>query len=119
MSKARKRSPIVEEVIGDLTEYVDALDAGGRAEVERRFTVRRIKLVAGPPEVGAADVKAARESLGVSQALFAQFLGVSPQLVKGWERGARTPVGAARRLLADIRRHPDHWRKRVHEAISV
>jgi DNA-binding transcriptional regulator YiaG len=63
----------------------------------------------------AADVKAARESLRVNQEMFADFLGVSARSVKAWEKGTRVPIAAVRRLLTDIRRHPEHWAARLQE----
>jgi hypothetical protein len=70
-----------------MNELADAIRSG---DAESRFTVRRVKVVAGPPEVSAADIKAIRESIGVSQPLFAEFLGVPPR----WSRyGSRASAG--------------------------
>lgn len=119
--KGRKQSPgssghpVWDRVIGEMNKLADAIRSG---KADERFTVRRVKVVAGPPELSAADIKAIRESIGVSQPLFAEFLGVSPQVVKAWEQGRRRAVGAARRLLADMRDHAGHWRERVRETIT-
>jgi putative transcriptional regulator len=40
-----------------------------------------------------------RESLGVSQRLFAGILNVAEQTVHAWEQGGRNPTGSALRLL--------------------
>ena len=45
------------------------------------------------------DVAKIRESTGLSQARFAQLLGVSPRTLQDWEQGRRAPSGAARTLL--------------------
>lgn len=67
--------------------------------------------LAGSP----AEVKATRELLGASQAIFAQFLGVSASAVQDWEQGAKPPQGSACRLMHEIRRDPAYWRKRLVE----
>ena len=45
----------------------------------------------------------------MSQAVFAEFLGVSAILVQGWERGVRTPSPLACRLLDIIGKDPAAW----------
>lgn len=103
-------------VADELDQLAAAVAAGG--PLPGGFTARTVR-VSGPPAVDAAGAKAAREALGVSQPVFARFLGVSAQTVKAWEQGARVPTGAVRRLLTDIRRHPDHWAARLREAAAV
>jgi putative transcriptional regulator len=45
------------------------------------------------------DVAHIRDSTGLSQARFAELLGVSPRTLQDWEQGRRAPSGAARTLL--------------------
>ena len=45
------------------------------------------------------SVAAIRESTGLSQARFAELLGVSVRTLQEWEQGRRAPSGAARTLL--------------------
>jgi DNA-binding transcriptional regulator YiaG len=50
-----------------------------------------------------AEIKAARSALAVSQSGLADLLGVHPQTVSNWERGALSPTswqGALLRALA-------------------
>jgi putative transcriptional regulator len=47
-----------------------------------------------------------RESTGLSQARFAQLLGVSMRTLQEWEQGRRSPSGAARTLLLIAQRNP-------------
>ncbi len=51
-------------------------------------------------------VKAVRQSLGLSQPVFAKALNVSAATVRGWEQGARHPNGPTQRLLEIAERHP-------------
>ena len=75
------------------------------------FTVRKIALKLQPSPVRPQAVKKARLSLGLSQALFAQLLGVSASTVQAWEQGKRQPDPMACRVLAGIRRDPSYWKK--------
>ena len=53
------------------------------------------------------DVAKIRESTGLSQARFAQLLGVSPRTLQDWEQGRRAPSGAARTLLLVASKDPN------------
>jgi len=48
-----------------------------------------------------------RGATGLSQARFAQLLGVSARTLQEWEQGRRAPSGAARTLLLIARRNPE------------
>jgi putative transcriptional regulator len=52
------------------------------------------------------DVATIREKTGLSQARFAQLLGVSVRTLQDWEQGRRAPSGAARTLLMVAARNP-------------
>ena len=69
-------------------------------------TVRRAR-VAPPPAFAPARVRALRESLGVSQPVFAAALAVTAGTVASWEQGRSAPAGAARRLLELAEAHPE------------
>ncbi len=58
-------------------------------------------------DIDAADVRAARKAIGVSQAKFAELVGTPLATVRSWEQGKRHPSGAARTLLKVIEREPD------------
>lgn len=53
-----------------------------------------------------AEIKEIRNDAGLTQALFAQYMGVSVKTVEAWEAGRNQPDGAARRLLAITRENP-------------
>ena len=56
-------------------------------------------MVVPPPLLGPDDVRKTRKELGVSQPVFADFLGTSPSTVRSWEQGQKVPSPMARRLL--------------------
>ena len=52
-------------------------------------------------------VKAIRKRLRVSQAQFAQIIGISAATLRNWEQGRTYPEGAARVLLKIAAHRPD------------
>jgi len=52
------------------------------------------------------DVKALRESIGMSQPEFAGTFGISLGTLRHWERGDRSPRGPALVLLNVIKKNP-------------
>ena len=60
------------------------------------------------------DVKLVRESLGMSQAQFADFMDISKRTLEKWEQGTRNPAGAARTLLRVIQHDPKLVMRALH-----
>ena len=88
------------------TELMDSMGEAlehARGKRELRTTV----LPAAPAAMNATDIRALRDSLNTSQAVFARLLNVSPRTVQAWESNARTPSDAALKLLHVARRHPE------------
>jgi putative transcriptional regulator len=56
--------------------------------------------------INVPDVAKIREKTGLSQARFAQLLGVSVRSLQDWEQGRRAPSGAARTLLMIVAKNP-------------
>jgi putative transcriptional regulator len=56
--------------------------------------------------VNVPSVASVREKTGLSQARFAELLGVSVRTLQEWEQGRRAPSGAARTLLLIAARNP-------------
>ncbi len=78
--------------------------------------MRTATLDTASAEFDAARVKEVRGLLGLSQSLFADFLGVSVKTVHAWEAGRNVPQGIARRFMDEIAVNPTYWRKRVKQA---
>lgn len=100
-----------ERITRRLGNFVEALEKSDI--ISERFTCRRIELKLEPETYSPALVKKTREVLGVSQALFAQFLGVSVKTVSAWEQGAKAPRDVACRFMDEIRLDPTYWRERI------
>jgi putative transcriptional regulator len=64
-------------------------------------------------EVQVSPVAAARGATGLSQARFAELLGVSVRTLHEWEQGRRLPSGAAKTLLRVAETHPEVLRELV------
>ena len=62
----------------------------------REFKAGKFARATQVPTTAAAQ---ARASVGLSQARFAQLLGVSLRTLQEWEQGRREPTGAAQTLL--------------------
>jgi DNA-binding transcriptional regulator YiaG len=103
--------PRVREIVGELHELCDAVDAG--SSLDEVAKVRTISIDTEPPVVSPGDVCAVRESLGLNQVMFADFLGVGLSTVRRWEKGQLIPSVIARRLLDEVRDDPGHWRKKL------
>jgi putative transcriptional regulator len=113
LKKNRTAEQSVEnEILEALTDFTDALEKG---EVTQRFNSRQIKLNLVPTPYSPELVKETRKVLGVSQSLFARFLGVSPKTVRAWEQGVNAPHKMACRFMDEIRQNPQFWTQRLRE----
>jgi DNA-binding transcriptional regulator YiaG len=104
------REQVAKRTIERLRKFTEHLESGRL--VSESYSCRKIILDVEMQPYTAEMVKEVRGTLKVSQALFAKFLNVSVSAVQKWERGVQQPDGAACRLLDEIRREPDYWRKR-------
>jgi len=114
MSKALKFSKVVkhrrltgaQQIMAGMRELEAALKSG--KPLREVLTVREVT-IAEPGAYDAKKVKQTRERLGVSQAVFAELVGVSKELVEHWEQGISQPRAVARRLLDLINRDPKRF----------
>ena len=68
---------------------------------------KKTTLTITPVEVFTAqDIKDIRNQTGLTQVLFARFMGVSVKTVESWEAGRNHPEGAACRLLTLTKNDP-------------
>ena len=81
------------------------------AELERSVRQMKAGRAAREHHVKVPEALEARMRSGLSQAKFADVLGVSRRTLEGWEQGRRKPSGAARALLLIARKRPDVLRE--------
>ena len=68
-----------------------------RGELKGRRTVYEIQPV---KKYDNAQIKRIRNSVGMTQSLFASYMGVSNKTVEAWEKGVNHPTGTACRLIS-------------------
>ncbi len=85
--------------------------------LEQRFNCRVVELDLEPKQFGARQVKQIRSMLGLSQTLFAKFLGVNVKTVQSWEQNQVKPSDMACRFLSEIEHDPKLWRKRLSQSL--
>ncbi|MCF7953486.1 MAG: helix-turn-helix domain-containing protein [Spirochaetales bacterium] len=84
--------------------YFDTIITGLHEAVEvskgNLKNIKRRKVTVSPyPKYDAHKIKSIRESLNLSQVIFAKTIGVSVKTIEAWESGRYTPQGPASRLL--------------------
>lgn len=86
-----------------------AYERGERSgqRVHRREVAARRAQAEPPPWYAGFQIRDIRQTLSVSQQVFAQMLNVSASTVRAWEQGKREPEGPARRLLQIAESHPE------------
>lgn len=107
-------SSVGTKIVSRLKRFAESLERG--EDITERFTVRTIKLNLEPKPYSPELVRSARNKLRSSQAIFAQFIGVSVKTVQDWEQGLELPSGAACRLMDEIRRNPKYFLRRLTES---
>ena len=85
----------VHEAMADLAE-IGAVDKTTMREFDRMCLTKAVKLTA-------QEIRAIRARAGVSQAVFAEHIGVTTGLVSKWERGEKRPSRMALKVLALVK----------------
>jgi putative transcriptional regulator len=111
MKDGSKFTPKGAKIVAALERFRDTIEAG--TPIERRYTVRRVKLDLPPRTFGPDEVKGIRAMMGASQPIFGQFLGVDVKTVRSWEQGRPVPSRMACRFLEEIQVSPKHWKSRL------
>ena len=74
---------------------------------EGNLTAKKITMTVLPLEIfSSIEIKEIRKQTGLTQVMFAKYMGVSVKTVEAWESGRNQPDGAARRLLSLTRANP-------------
>src|SRR4051794_1510363 len=115
MKKEPRLTAAGAEIVESLEGFLTAPQEGG--DLAQRFTIRTYDLRLEPRVYTAQDLKRTREMLGLSQALFARFLGTSVKSIRAWEGGQRKLSRMVCRFLDEILHSPEYWTKRIQEMI--
>lgn len=111
MNEEDRLSPLGAEMIAGLAAFRDALASD--EPIGARFTVRTVSLDIPSRSYSADDVRRVRLGFGASQAVFAEFLGVSVKALRSWEQGTRPVPRIACRFLDEIVASPELWARRL------
>lgn len=86
-------SNVYESIISGLSEALED------AKSDEKKLKRNVVHIEPVKEYNAEEVKRIRLNTGMSQNVFASYIGVSCKTVEAWESGKNHPSGAASRLL--------------------
>jgi DNA-binding transcriptional regulator YiaG len=112
--KKPRLSPLVFEMVAGMASFCDTVESG--EPITKRYTVKTVTLNLQSRPYGAEDIKVVRKKLNASQALLANFLGVSVNSIRAWEQGTRVVPKIACRFLDEIIENPDVWSHRLRMA---
>ena len=91
------------EVYKGIVQGLEEAIAYNEGKVKARTNTISISPV---PDFEAKEIKNIRNELGMTQVLFAGFMGVSTKTVEAWESGRNMPDGPARRILSMLEVDP-------------
>ncbi len=99
-----KKTSMGQKLIKSLKEVLE-FEQG-----RKTLNVSEVELPEKPPEwTHKQIIRLRKDILGVSQPVFASYLGVSLAALRSWEQGSKHPSGTARRLLQVISKDPDSF----------
>ena len=97
------------ESLADLSAEIKS----DKKKVLSKLSVRRLRIRTDASTYTPKKVKETRDLLRLSQAMFAQFIGVSPGTVRAWEQGGKIPRDSAGRMMDEIRHNPEYFQLRL------
>jgi putative transcriptional regulator len=113
---SQRRRSVGSDVVARLQRFTERLESlPATSDLGDHFTCRTVRLQLQSRSYTPSLVRQTRRVLQASQAIFAQFLGVSLSTVQDWEQGQKPPHGSACRLMDEIRRDSGYWQKRLRE----
>ena len=90
---------VYDGIMQGLQEAIDYNEGKIKART-KTISIKPVRDFAAP------EIKNIRNELGMTQVLFAGFMGVSAKTVEAWEAGRNMPDGPARRILAMLKVDP-------------
>lgn len=86
-------SKFYEELSQSLEEAI-AIERGERKAKRTVYQIAPVK------QYNNVQIRKIRNDSGMSQAVFAKYIGVSKKTVEAWEKGTNHPTGSANRLIS-------------------
>ncbi len=87
-----KNSTLFDDLVQGLNEAIDYEKGSGKARV-KTYTILPVQ------EYSGAEIRDIRMKAGMTQRVFAMYMGVSPKTIEAWECGRTHPTGPAFRLM--------------------
>lgn len=99
------RKTITEPNTGQIRGRIDAakLDATSDADIARQAAADDQEAI----QDAAQFARQVRQRMGLSQVELARRIDVSPETIRNWEQGKRSPTGAAKALLRLLDKAPE------------
>ena len=91
-----KMSELYKSIMTGLQEAIDDANGVGQKLPRRKVVIEPVK------QYNAEEIRVIRKKTGLSQRLFAAYLGVSSKTVEAWESGINCPSGPASRMISMI-----------------
>lgn len=86
-------SSAYQSIVTGLTEAIEETKTQKKTLPRQTVTIIPVK------EYNASEIQTIRKRIGMSQKIFASYIGVSHKTVEAWEAGTNHPSGAASRIL--------------------
>lgn len=99
--KKQAKEPLGEILLSGMREVL--------AHVQGKIVLKEVVLPERVRKITPKEIKALRDKMNVSQAMFAAILNVPTVTAVSWEKGRRKPTGAALRLLDIARKDPSSY----------
>ncbi len=87
-----KNTTLFGDLVQGLNEAIDYEKGSGKART-KTYTILPVQ------EYSGAEIRDIRMKAGMTQRVFAMYMGVSPKTIEAWECGRTHPTGSAFRLL--------------------
>lgn len=102
--KSAKGNTMKRNLFNELTEGFAALEADRTGKITLRQHVMHAEQV---PDISSAELIQLRETLKLSQAVFASYLRINKRTLENWEQGRAKPNAQAALLIGLVKKYPD------------
>ena len=119
MAKKKPDSAIAKEMLRGLRQFTRDLRQLSPDDAKAKYNHRTVTVDVRPRAYDAEDVVKLRRSMGCSQQVFADFIGVSVSTLRNWEQDIRPVSGVAARMFDEMRINPNYWKIRLAQSVEM